>query len=92
MELMRHGSTALTLDRYAAADSKRKRELVEAVGELVQCEAEESGTHMVHTAPLAKAAGAENLDAATVYDAGDWWRRGELNPRPVMLQDGLLRT
>jgi|GEM_PF-555359 len=80
MELARHGSAAMTFDVYARGDERRKSELVEAVGDAIRAD---SGTESVLQEPARKAAGAESLDAATTYDADDWWRIRDSNLKPT---------
>ena len=91
MELARHSTPNLTLNTYGRAREDRLHELTEKVGALVL--PSEKCAHSVRE----MAAGAEGLDLNLLRRQGlkvgkDWWRRRELNPRPVTFQLGLLRT
>jgi len=81
MALARHKTPDLTLHTYARTDDERMRKAADKVGEMY------AERHTEATQGKAKkAAGAETVDIQQVTDSRDWWRRGELNPRPVTRQ------
>ena len=82
MELMRHHDPNLTLNRYGSVRGNRLTETVERLYHL----ASGRSTNRVQTGgngDEAKKESVGSLDVSSTSDADDWWRRGELNPRPV---------
>jgi len=68
MEIARHGSPNLTLNTYGRGIDDRIAAAVERLGDLITTS---TCTKSAQRQILKKAAGAENLDASTVYDAGE---------------------
>jgi hypothetical protein len=90
-ELCRHSDPRLTFSRYVKADDKRLHTVAERVADQVLTP--ELGAHLVH---IDDSEGAKENDKSlenkvVIVNLEDW-RRGDSNPRPVMLQNKRLHV
>ncbi len=90
-ELCRHSDPRLTFNRYVKAENERLHQVAEKVADYVLTQ--ESGAHLVHIANEActNENGKSLVNKELTVNLGDW-RRGESNPRPVMLQNKRLHV